>query len=493
MEAINRAELSKKIENGEPFNINVKYAGREMLMIINSVMAKLLSKADHLFLQQSIITILREIIVNAQKANAKRIYFRKNNLDINNVEDYQRGIEKFKNDVIGDFEGIKKDLENSEYYIDLYFERTEKKIYLKVTNNAPVIPEELARINLRIRKAMEYNHFSEVYEEIQDETEGAGLGIVLTILFLKSMGVDPKHFKINSDGKVTETELTIPEELRPSSITTDVRNHIIDEVDGIPTFPENILALQQLCSDPEASIDKISEKIMLDPALSVDVIKLSNSAGFITGKRIESVNTAVMTIGLKNLNAILIASNARRILDKRYSSYEKIWEHCNKTSFYARAIALKMHLSAVVEKVFIAGLLHDLGKIVLLSTRMDLVKKVAQEVKDREIIASTIMEEITVGISHSTIGGLISKKWNLPDYLIEAINYHHSPLSVSKEQADLVFIVYLANMLCGIEDRKYTYYYLEEIVLERFDILHEDKFSAFHEELKAKYEQSTSL
>ncbi|HOO71381.1 MAG TPA: HDOD domain-containing protein [Spirochaetota bacterium] len=482
-----KAEIGKKIEKDEALTFRFKFINEDLLMLLNSIMAKLLGKMDFIFLLNSTITILREVVVNALKANAKRVFFKKEGLDISRPEDYEEGMRRFKDEVIGVFDVIEKDLVTSEYYIKLHFERKEGNLIIRIINNAPILPEELERINFRMTKAAQYNDFSEVYEEIEDSTEGAGLGIVLTVLFLKNMGIPPSKFTIKSDKALTITTLIIPKILRPVEITTEVKIHILHEIEGLPTFPENIVQLQRLCNDPDSSIDEISRRIKVDPALTTDVIKLSNSAGFVPGKRIENINEAVMTIGLKNLNAILVASNARRILDKRYTKYEQIWEHCNKTAYYARNIALTYRLSSIVEYSFMAGLLHDLGKIILLSTDMTLVTRIATMVENRKIVTSTIMEEISIGISHSSIGAMISEKWNFPSFLIEAIRFHHAPLNASKEFMDIVYIVYLANMLCGIEDRKYSYTYCEESVLERFNLDDEKKFKELHEKLKYKY------
>jgi len=487
MDIFNRNEITQSIKQGKKLAFTFKYIGPEIIMMLNSVIAKVLSRMDHLFLLNSIVTIIREIVVNAEKANAKRVYFSQNNLDITNPADYAKGMLNFKNEIIGEFDLIAEDLEKSDYDVNINVIFKEKDVYVIVTNNSPILPEELKRVQLRMEKAIQYNDFSEVYDDVDDDTEGAGLGIVLTILFLKNMGIDPRTFTIKSDGRVTQTSLLIPNDLMPPAITSKFKDQIVSDIEGIPTFPENIVQLQRLCSEPDSSITEIADRIKRDPALSTDVIKLSNSAGFITGKRIENVNQAVMTIGLKNVNAILTASNARRILDKRYSNFEEIWEHCNKTAFYARHIGIMTKKSGIAENAFLAGLLHDLGKIILLSTNMSLVKRIAGTVNNRKIISSTIMEEISIGISHSTIGGLVAKKWNFPDYLQEAIDYHHSPLNAEKDHRILVSVVYLANMLCGIEDRRYTYFYLEETILEKFGLSDETKFKSFHEKLKAKY------
>ncbi len=490
---IDRRAISRKIQNDEPLKIRFKYLDEELLMVLNSIITRYLSKIDRIFLLNSVITILREVIVNALKANAKRVYFLKNNIDIKNPESYADGMDMFKKNVVGDFDLIRNDLNHSDFFVEINFEYKNEQLIVKIINNTTILPQELQRIQFRIEKAKQYNDFSDAYDEIQDDSEGAGLGLVLTVLFLKNMGINPDNFRIQSNDKVTQTSLVIPQKLQPTEITTRIKEQILEDLEGIPTFPEHILELQRLCSDQESSIELIAEKVKIDPALVTDVIKLSNSAGFVPGKRIDNINTAIMTIGLKNLNAILIASNARRILNTRFSSFEQIWSHCNQCAFYARQIALRFQMARIVENVFLSGLLHDFGKIILLSTDLNLVNKIADIMKDRRIVNSTVMEEISIGISHSVIGEIISKNWNFPVYLVDAIKYHHSPLNESGRFRDIVFTVYLANMLCGIETRKYTYFYIEETVLEHFGILDQKDFDEFHKRLKVKWEATKAF
>ncbi|MBN2079735.1 MAG: HDOD domain-containing protein [Spirochaetes bacterium] len=489
---LQRKSISKKIEKGEPITLSFSFINERVLVVINSILVRVLGKQDQIYLLNSVVTILRELVVNALKANAKRVFFLKHSLDIMNDGQYRTGMARFKKEIVGSFDAVEGDLKRSDFYVHIKFEFGKSAIRITVTNNSLMLPVELQRINLRMQKARQYNDFSEAYEEIEDDSEGAGLGIVLTLLLMKSMGIDPANYSIKSEGRTTVTTLTIPSRLKPVEVITKIKKRILREVEGIPTFPENIVQLQRLCNDPDSSFEDIVRRLKMDPALSTDVIKLSNSAGIAPYKRIEDIKSAVVTIGLKNLNAVLVASNARKILNERYSSFEMIWEHCNKVAFYARNIALSFRASAIVENVYMAGLLHDLGKIILLATDRKLVRKIADIVKDRKITATT-MEEISIGISHSTIGSLISQKWNFPDYLTEAINYHHAPYCCSEKYRDIVYIIYLANMMAGIEDRRYAFYYIEETILERFNLLDETKFKSLHDRLKDKFDSTKSL
>ncbi len=486
-----RKQIYDRIINGEPVKLSFKYVTDDLLMFINSILTRELAKHDLQYLIYAVITILRELIVNSLKANAKRIFFQINNLDINNPIQYNEGVERFKEEVIGDFDSIKDEIMNNEHSINLNISEEKDSLSFTIKNSVAIAPEELVRINMRIALAIEQNSFNDIYAKIEDETEGAGLGLALIVMFLKSMGIDPSTFIIKSDGNVTLSSFQIPYMLKPVEVLTTVKERILEEITGIPTFPENIITLMQMCSDPDADIDKIAEKIKLDVSVTSDVIKLANSAGFITGQRVDDISRAVMKIGLKNLKNILLASNARKILESRYTKFEEIWDHCNQVAFYSRQIALKFKIpGGGADNAYVAGLLHDLGQVILLAVDMDSVRKIAEIVQDRNIITTTVMEELSIGISHAEIGHLVSGKWNFPEFLAEIIRHHHSPLSIPEEFRAVGFCVYLANMIAGMEKRKYYYYYIEEIVLEKFNIKDEAELKKLHEFLKNEYENT---
>ncbi len=488
IDALKASELVENLDRGKPVNIAFFYPDQNVMKALNSLFAKVLSKMDLIYLLDTLVTIQREVIINAAKANAKRLYFLERGLDIANPEQYALGMSNFRNEIVGDLEQARDKLAKSGLKIRIRLQKTANGVLISVINNTPILPEELSRITMRMERARSYNDFSEAYEEVYDSTEGAGLGIVLVTLLLKNSGIGVESYSITSDGTSTKCDVMIPLEIRPREVTTNIKTEILRQVEGLPTFPKHIIELQRLCGDPDASIGEISKRIMIDPSITSDVLKLSNSAGFITSKRIEQVSDAVMTIGLKNLNAILTASSARQILDKRFSKFEQIWNHCNKTAFYARILAMKMRLPKIMESVFLTGLLHDLGKIVLLSTDLELTNWISEMVNNRKIRTSTIMEEVSLGISHSSIGELIARHWAFPEYLTESIRCHHSPLNAPNEYRDQVYITYLANMFCGVETRKYDYYYLEGEVLERYGIASIEDAQNLHDEIKGRYE-----
>lgn len=480
----------KKIDSNEPFSISFKYATPDILVLISSILARLLSGTGQIYLLSTLIVIVRELVMNAEKANAKRVFFEMNSVDSSNPEAYAFAMKRFKEEVICDFKAFSRSLSSSDYFIQMDFKPAGGVISIFVRNNALILPKELERVTLRLEKAAAMTDLASAYLDIGDDTEGAGLGIVLTVMFLKNVGVDARNFKIGTDGKNTVSALRIPNELRSSKVTSKIKEEILDDVDGIPTFPENIIMLQELCSNPISSMDMIAEEIMRDPALSSDIIRLSNSVAFIPGRKIDTIADAVKVVGLKNINACLTASSARKIFESRYRSFDDVWKHLAKTAFYARNIAARLKKKGLADNAFTAGLLHDIGKIVLLSTRTELLERIADISQNRQIVNGEVVEEIAIGISHSEIGELIAKKWNFPEYLQIAIACHHVPLNAPPEYRDVTFCVYLANMLCGIESGKYFFDYIAESVLEFFNIEGSAELEELHDRLKTLWESA---
>lgn len=482
-------QLVNQIEKEEPVRISFCYNNRTTVKFVNSLFTKFLSKYDMLYLQSTVETVIREMIVNAVKANSKRVYFKVENLDINDKNHYLQGIEGFKSYIVAEKENIADKLRESGYKVEIILLKDGNGLKIVVRNNAALLPFEQERINMRIEKAREYNDFSDIYMDISDDQEGEGLGIPLTMLFLKNSGIGGDSFSIKTNGKITQSAFTIPYVLKPVEFTNVVKEQILEKVKELPTLPENVIELQELCSNPEVDIQVLVDKISLDPSLAVEVLKLSNSAGFITSKYVDNIKEAIKIIGLKNLKIILISSSSRKIMDEHFSSFKLVWSHCNKVAFYAKQIALEYKLNKNIEKIVLSALLHDIGKIVLLSINSDLGSLVNDISVKREIRISTVIEEISIGISHSTIGKIIAQKWKLPEYIIEAIAYHHSPLRAKKDFKEVVFVTYLANKLCLIEDRKFEYFYFEEEILNYFDVKNEKDLDKLHSKIKEKYLQ----
>ena len=119
--------------------------------------------------------------------------------------------------------------------------------------------------------------------------------------------------------------------------------------------------------------------------------------------------------------------------------------------------------------MYVGGILHDLGQIVIASLHPDLLDRITKVCKDKGIPAK-MLENFSVGLNHAEVGALIAQKWNFPEALVSAIRYHHEPSPGNAASRDIVYCVYLANAICDIERDRIGFDQVSTAVLRDFGI-----------------------
>jgi hypothetical protein len=158
-----------------------------------------------------IYSCVKELVVNATKANLKRVFFLKNNLDINNMGEYVNGLILFKEMLdklqYTEYENLLKEYD---LWVDFRANWHKEAIIFEVINNSEIIPIEEYRVRMKLKLAMEYTDLAQYYAEQMDTTEGAGLGIALVVLLLRGLGLDPSLFRIGSKHGLTIARIEVP-------------------------------------------------------------------------------------------------------------------------------------------------------------------------------------------------------------------------------------------------------------------------------------------
>ncbi len=484
---LNPPNYKEAIKNGEDFYVQFSLNTPEVEEVLVKTLHRYLENYDILYMKDMLLTVLKEFINNAVKANVKRLYFKQKGLDIRNKDDYRSGMETFKEEVFSENSPLLLQLPEAKLIVRVFFKILPDTIRLSVINNIPILEEELKKVESRIKKAYLYADISEAFEDVLDDSEGAGLGLIMALILFKNVGFPRESFGISTDGKITITKLMIPKHPESSDIHVKIADELLDELDNIPSFPENILEIQRLCANPDSTIKEISESIKRDPGLTTALLKLANSAGYITIKKVETIEEAVKIIGTKGINTLLVASGVQKILDSRYKKFETIWKNSYKTAFYAQRITMQLRRTKLSEFAYLAALLADIGKIVLLSIKPENINRVVEITGNKQIADTNILEEVTLGISHSTLGSLICKKWKFNEALVKTIEFHHRPHMAPEKFRDLAFTVYLAYVFTEIESRNFRFEIVDEDVLEYFNLANKKNFEMLHNILKEAY------
>ncbi len=491
---LNPPDYKETIKKSEDFYLQFPLLTPAVDALLIKIINRYLQRFDIQYIKDSVINITKELINNAIKANMKRIYFKLQELDINMTDDYRNGMETFKEDVYsGDDSELKERLKKSNLVVRVSFNLSESHLHINVINNIPILESELKKIQSRINKAYSYTHISDAFEDVLDDSEGAGLGLIMSMMLLKNLGMPKNSFTIYRKNDLTIAGISIPQEFTESESKTQVAEELLKEVDEIPAFPKNIVEIQRLCSNPDTSMKEIAESISHDPGLTTSMLKLANSAGYLTSKRVESIEEAAKIIGIKGINTLLLATGVQKIMGDRYKKFEIIWQNSYKKAFYAHKIAIQMKKTKLSEFSYLAALLSDIGYIVIINMKQDLIKRLRDIAGRKGLDDTDLLEEISLGMSHSTLGAMICRKWRFNDALIQSIEFNHRPHMAPDKLKQLIYIVYLADTFVEIEKNKSRFEIIDEDVLDYFNLNEKKTFTMLHNVLKETYEAQKTM
>jgi HD-like signal output (HDOD) protein len=227
----------------------------------------------------------------------------------------------------------------------------------------------------------------------------------------------------------------------------------IEKIGKLPTFPTVALEIQRMTKDPDASMGKISTMIENDPSLTITLLKIANSPFYGFLQTVRTAQHALSVMGLKAVEnlvtSICVFKTFDTIGNKQDFDKQAFYEHSTGCGAVARMIATRLGFIDNGDH-FIAGLTHDLGKIILDFYFHDDFIKALEFAKTENIPLNKAEKEI-IGADHAAIGSWLAKKWKLPDSLVESIAYHHEPSSATLDKP-LTAIIHLANILCKVKN-----------------------------------------
>lgn len=209
--------------------------------------------------------------------------------------------------------------------------------------------------------------------------------------------------------------------------------------------------LLTLMGDEDHSVRDIVQIVECDPALTAHVLKVVNSAAFNLNRRVGTLDVAVSFLGDSNILGIAMAAAGGEVFNADLNGYEgtrgDLGKHCLWTAIGARELALHTDGKVNGGIAFTAGLLHDIGKVVISDLLEGGVYGMVQGIESREFADFIAAERAAVGTDHAEVGALLAEHWKLPEQLREAILHHHAPAQADPRMQHLVYIVHMADIL----------------------------------------------
>ncbi|RMG67376.1 MAG: HDOD domain-containing protein [Calditrichaeota bacterium] len=225
----------------------------------------------------------------------------------------------------------------------------------------------------------------------------------------------------------------------------------LKNVDTIATLPNVATEILDTLRNTSASMRHIAAVIEKDPSITTKILKVSNSPVWGFTGRVDNLQRAVVLLGLKQVTNIVISislySTFARLKPNSRFDREQFWFHSFGTAQLSRKLAKKLGLNFMGEE-FVAGLIHDVGKIILDQFMPETFAQILEysHTSNKPLIEA---EKVFLNCTHADIGAWLLHHWHFPASIVEAVHFHHSPQKASENQ-DLAALVHLAETLCEV-------------------------------------------
>ncbi len=224
---------------------------------------------------------------------------------------------------------------------------------------------------------------------------------------------------------------------------------LLKAVDGLVSPPGIYLRISELLRSPHSNAEDFAQVIACDPSLAARLLRIVNSSFYNFRSRIDEIHRAVAVIGMSNLYNMVLGVAAVRSFTRITTdlvNMDSFWRHSIYCGLIARALAQRCKVLHS-ERLFVSGLLHDIGTLVLFHQLPDVYRNLLLIADGNEQILYQAELE-TLGFSHAQAGGQLLKSWQVPETLHFAVNNHHAPLCMPEYCFDSS-LVYIADRLAN--------------------------------------------
>lgn len=206
-------------------------------------------------------------------------------------------------------------------------------------------------------------------------------------------------------------------------ITADL---VRQRVKSLPSLPTTVVALGQAVSDDRCTVDRILGILAKDPPLSASLLRLANSIAYSGDNKVSDLRNAVMRLGYDAiLNLGRTAAVIRNFRGANHLNPLHLWQHSVAVGMVAKGVCRLLKKRGLEETAFLAGLLHDIGKIALDRCFTAEYEPVVAAIQAGEFCVEA--ESRILGMTHAEVGSLVATHWNFSDTLVEVIRDHHTP------------------------------------------------------------------
>ena len=281
----------------------------------------------------------------------------------------------------------------------------------------------------------------------------------------------------SNESESNDTNLASRPQLQNGTDDNGFKDKILKSVKELPPMPQVVIKTQELIEDSNADAKKIAETIETDQGIATKVLKVANSSYYGMSGKISSISHASVVLGHKVLGEVVTLAGAEGILNGKLPGYgydsKDLWKHSLAAAFGAKIISNSKNPD-LTKEAHMAGLIHDVGKIILDPYIVEKKEKIESFMENEE---KTFFEAEShyFGFTHADIASEICNKWNFPEAINFAIKYHHQP--GNSDGNELSYILHMADYIACLSGIGYDdddiLYELEEGTMDYLSMTNE--------------------
>jgi HD-like signal output (HDOD) protein/CheY-like chemotaxis protein len=269
-------------------------------------------------------------------------------------------------------------------------------------------------------------------------------------VILKSTGIAHQYLSKPCDDDDIKSAINKALMIR-DLLKNDSLKSVVSKIDSLPSLPSLYMEIVSELRSDDPSIQKVGEIVARDLGMTAKILQLVNSSFFGLPQRVSTAETAVTLLGIDIVKAIALTSGAFSKFERAKFpgfSVDALWNHGLKTGGFSKVIAQNEKLERkIADAGFMAGLLHDIGKVLIAANFPEIFSQIAETSKNRGMSFYKAELEL-MGATHAEVGAYLLGLWGLPENIVEAVAFHHNPQMSKDVSISPLTVIHAAN---GIE------------------------------------------
>ncbi len=456
---------------------------------IRNVMEIFLEECHQDHLKEYLNFCLSELLTNAKKANTKRVYFIEKGLDINNPQDYEKGMENFKMDTLTNIDHYLELQRKAGLYIKLSLKILADKIYIEIKNNSKLTVFEKERIQQKLDSVQQYKEMDEVLTSVIDQSEGAGLGIIIIILMLQKVGLSKENYQVISNENETITRIILPCNPTVFSGVEMLSYEFVNLEDNIPVLKSSFEEISKLVNI-DGPVDRKAVYELARKDLSLALLPFKKALE--TDKKCFSLQKAIALLSDYDLKFVYNESNPRNRIIENNDYFKSILAHSRKVAFYTYNLyknsPVKDSFPEDEEYMYLMGLFNSLGAAFLAGaskTQLDYITELSKQYSE---YGDAILDMFMHRNAATYLSMIAARSFGFDMSICYDLVGWSGLERVPEKDVRRVSILHVAEMIDFYSRGMVEFYQIDKTALNDFGIKDENEFKTMVKTLKDSYE-----